>query len=424
MSTTETPSRWRTLAATDPEIADAIAHEQHRQNTGLELIASENFVSQAVLEAAGSVLTNKYAEGYPGQALLRRLRVRRRRRVAGDRAREAAVRRRARQRAAALGRAGQHGGLLHAAEAGRHRARHEPRARRPPDARPSAQLLRQALQDRPLRRPQGRRADRLRGAGAARARAQAEDDHGRRQRLPADHRLRAHRRRRQGDRRARRHRHGAHRRPGRGGGAPEPGAPLRLRDHHHAQDAARPARRHGALPGAVREGSRSHGVPRHPGRPADARHRRQGGVLQGSAGAGVRRLPAADRRQREAARRRAVGRRLPPGQRRHRQPPDAGRRLLEGPHRQGRRGRARQGRHHRQQERDPVRSEPADGRERHPHRHAGDHQPRHARAGNGSRRRVHRRALASPDDDAALGRVKGEVEALCRKFPLYPEVQG
>ena len=41
--------------------------ESHRQNTGLELIASENFVSRAVLEAAGSVLTNKYAEGYPGR---------------------------------------------------------------------------------------------------------------------------------------------------------------------------------------------------------------------------------------------------------------------------------------------------------------------------------------------------------------------
>src|SRR3982751_1505651 len=67
MSTTETPSRCRTLIATDPDIAEAIGHEQHRQNTGLELIASENFVSQAVLQAAGSVLTNKYAEGYPGK---------------------------------------------------------------------------------------------------------------------------------------------------------------------------------------------------------------------------------------------------------------------------------------------------------------------------------------------------------------------
>jgi glycine hydroxymethyltransferase len=58
---------WRTLAETDPEIADAIRSELHRQNNGLELIASENFVSRAVLEAAGSVLTNKYAEGYPGK---------------------------------------------------------------------------------------------------------------------------------------------------------------------------------------------------------------------------------------------------------------------------------------------------------------------------------------------------------------------
>jgi glycine hydroxymethyltransferase len=65
--TTDTPSRWRTLAATDPEIAQAIHGEQHRQNSGLELIASENFVSQAVLQAAGSVMTNKYAEGYPGK---------------------------------------------------------------------------------------------------------------------------------------------------------------------------------------------------------------------------------------------------------------------------------------------------------------------------------------------------------------------
>jgi glycine hydroxymethyltransferase len=58
---------WRTLAETDPEVADAIRHEIARQNDGLELIASENFVSRAVLEAAGSVLTNKYAEGYPGK---------------------------------------------------------------------------------------------------------------------------------------------------------------------------------------------------------------------------------------------------------------------------------------------------------------------------------------------------------------------
>ena len=57
----------RPLADADPEVAAAIVHEERRQETGLELIASENFVSVAVLEAAGSVLTNKYAEGYPGK---------------------------------------------------------------------------------------------------------------------------------------------------------------------------------------------------------------------------------------------------------------------------------------------------------------------------------------------------------------------
>ncbi len=57
----------RSLTEADPEIAQAIAHEAERQHDGLELIASENFVSQAVLQAAGSVFTNKYAEGYPGK---------------------------------------------------------------------------------------------------------------------------------------------------------------------------------------------------------------------------------------------------------------------------------------------------------------------------------------------------------------------
>src|SRR4051812_7458576 len=57
----------RPLYEADPEIAAAIDSETRRQHEGLELIASENFVSEAVLEAAGSVFTNKYAEGYPGK---------------------------------------------------------------------------------------------------------------------------------------------------------------------------------------------------------------------------------------------------------------------------------------------------------------------------------------------------------------------
>jgi glycine hydroxymethyltransferase len=57
----------RPLAEVDPEIYNAIRHETERQNSQLELIASENFTSEAVLEATASVLTNKYAEGYPGK---------------------------------------------------------------------------------------------------------------------------------------------------------------------------------------------------------------------------------------------------------------------------------------------------------------------------------------------------------------------
>src|SRR5213082_1881052 len=55
------------LFEVDPQVANAIDNEVRRQHEGLELIASENFVSEAVLEAMGSVFTNKYAEGYPGK---------------------------------------------------------------------------------------------------------------------------------------------------------------------------------------------------------------------------------------------------------------------------------------------------------------------------------------------------------------------
>src|SRR5476651_2758961 len=57
----------RPLAEVDPEVAEAIRHEVERQHGQLELIASENFTYEGVLEATGSVFTNKYAEGYPGR---------------------------------------------------------------------------------------------------------------------------------------------------------------------------------------------------------------------------------------------------------------------------------------------------------------------------------------------------------------------
>ena len=56
-----------TIAAQDPQVADALRNEQRRQREVINLIASENYASAAVLEAQGSVFTNKYAEGYPGR---------------------------------------------------------------------------------------------------------------------------------------------------------------------------------------------------------------------------------------------------------------------------------------------------------------------------------------------------------------------
>ena len=67
MKNSAATNMYRPLHESDPQIAAAIDSETRRQHEGLELIASENFVSEAVLEAAGSVFTNKYAEGYPGR---------------------------------------------------------------------------------------------------------------------------------------------------------------------------------------------------------------------------------------------------------------------------------------------------------------------------------------------------------------------
>lgn len=66
-STKPLPQKDASLQETDPELYDLIQHEKHRQFEGLELIASENFTSRAVMEANGSCLTNKYSEGLPGK---------------------------------------------------------------------------------------------------------------------------------------------------------------------------------------------------------------------------------------------------------------------------------------------------------------------------------------------------------------------
>ena len=67
MSTLQISPVTNFIAKNDPDVWQAIAHEIKRQEDGLEMIASENYTSPAVMQAAGSVLTNKYAEGYPGK---------------------------------------------------------------------------------------------------------------------------------------------------------------------------------------------------------------------------------------------------------------------------------------------------------------------------------------------------------------------
>ena len=129
MSDSPLPMFTTGVAEADPAIDAVLKGELHRQQEQIELIASENIVSRAVLEAAGSVLTNKYAEGYP-----------RRRYYGGceevDKAEDLAIERAKklfncslRQRAAALGRAGQPGRVHGAAAARRHVPRHVARPR-------------------------------------------------------------------------------------------------------------------------------------------------------------------------------------------------------------------------------------------------------------------------------------------------------
>ena len=158
----ELPENFQTapLAEVDPEIAAVLDGELRRQQDTLEMIASENFVPQAVLEAVGSVLTNKYAEGYPGRRYYGGCEeVDVAEQLAIDRA-KAALRRRARQRPAPLRGAGQQRRLHGAARTRRHLPRARSRPRRPPQPRDEDQRLRHALQPSPVPRPQRRSAGR------------------------------------------------------------------------------------------------------------------------------------------------------------------------------------------------------------------------------------------------------------------------
>ncbi len=182
-------SKKMTIAGFDPELANAMAAELARQEDHIELIASENYTSPRVLEAQGSVLTNKYAEGYPGK-----------RYYGGcefvDIAEQLAIDRAKQLFGADYANVQPHSGSQANAAVyfallnpGRPDTRHEPRSWRAPDARRQGEFLRQAVPGLPVRGQAGYRRDRLRAGRAAGARAPAEDDRGGLLRLFARHRL-------------------------------------------------------------------------------------------------------------------------------------------------------------------------------------------------------------------------------------------
>ncbi len=270
----------RELSAVDPEILHWIREEERRQNQqpGADRLGELGVARRA--GGAGLRADEQVRGGVSRQALLRRLRVRRPCRAARDRPRQGALRRRARQRAAALGLPGEHVRVPDGAQARRHDPRNGSFARRPPDARASALVLGPRVQGRGLRRAARGRAHRLRAARGAGARAPPEDDHRGRVRLRARDRLRA---LRPGRRRGRRRPDG--RRRARGGAdrrraARLSGAARPVRDDDDAQDAAGPARRSRALPRRPRQGPRPQRLPGHAGRAARARHRGQGGRVR------------------------------------------------------------------------------------------------------------------------------------------------
>ncbi len=277
-----TPPMWRTLAETDPEIADSIRNELHRQNHGLELIASENFVSKAVLEAAGSVMTNKYAEGYPGKRyyggcefvdVAERAAIARAKTLFGSEHANVQPHSGAQANMAVyltllqpgdtvLGMNLAHGGHLthgHALNfSGKLYTIVPYGVRQDTERIDYDELDRLADEHKPKMIIVGASAY-ARVIDFARIR-QAADRIGAKMFTDMAHiagLVAA----------------GVH---------PSPVPALGFRHHHDAQDAAWTSRRHGALSRAVRQGSRPSGVSRRPGWTVDAHHRRQGGVLQGS----------------------------------------------------------------------------------------------------------------------------------------------
>ena len=213
------------VSEVDPEIAQVLEDEAAApgDDAGDDRLRELRAAGDARLP--GLRAHQQVRRGLPGQALLRRLRVRGRRRGARDRPREGALRGRARQRAAARRRPGQRRRLPRAAGAGRPHPGHEARPRRPPHARDEDQLLGPPLRHRRLRRARGGLAHRHGRARAARRGVQAQADPRRLVGLPAPARLRALPRDRRLGGRPADGRHGALRRAGRRGRAPQSRCP-------------------------------------------------------------------------------------------------------------------------------------------------------------------------------------------------------
>ena len=180
---------WPSDVDPDDELFAVIAREEERQNTTIQLIASENFTSPAVLRATGSVLTNKYAEGYPGKRYYggnqhidesEALAIERAKELFG--AEHANVQSTRRQR--------EHGRLPGAAGARRHDPRAVTRPRRAPHARLTGQRQRAALPLRVLQAQPERRTHRPRPGADSPSRT-APDDRCRCNGLSAPHRGRA-----------------------------------------------------------------------------------------------------------------------------------------------------------------------------------------------------------------------------------------
>ena len=274
------------LREVDPEIAHVIGLELGRQRDEIELIASENIVSRAVLEAQGSVLTNKYAEGLPGK-----------RYYGGcqyvDIAEKLAIERVTKLFGCKFANVQPHSGASANAEvffalmqpgdtfmglnlaAGGHLSHGM-----------AVNMSGKWFKPVPYNvRRDDQRIDMDEVAKLA-TRAQAEGHHRRRLGLSAHHRLQALPRDRRRGRRLADGRHGALRRPRRRRRASVAVPARACRHHDHAQDAARPARRrHPHQRRGAGQEDQLGGVPRHAGRPADACDRRQGGGLRRGAAA-------------------------------------------------------------------------------------------------------------------------------------------